>query len=900
MGIRDSTESFRSSLAFFLRRRFWHLLRRKILRLLKRKLLLGWKSEVVLDVNKTFGDIYDHDGSSLTEDLLDIAEHIITRDKTQQWASNLRFLTVSSPTLYKSGSGTRNCRCDAWEPFSENLTTQLRLTAYGEVKDCSHYVAVSYCWPQPRPEPKTSTIGMLAAISSYDTFTFICALYLSCAGALSNIIGLLMLFLLLSTVIASVRATMFGDYVRHRRVLQLSIAIGAILAATQRHWYLVIAGVFAEDSLMRMPVPKGLADHPYPILTSKGIRRGRAPKDIVDRAIRFAAHKGLSFIWIDQECIEQDDRTDKELGIQSMDLVYSRSDFPVGLLNTQLGIQQEVDALDQAIGRRHREGPEKGYGMRSDLLIESQEPVTLAELQHLNEALRKLSADRWLSRAWILQETLLAGNLITLLIRCSQECTKPQRFGDILGEAQLKITDVQGLDNSMKQIYPELRTQIVSNIIDGEEVLNRLLQTAGTVTPKLARGWMSYSGRCRSLNAITPVNFMEFYSNSRVSDRLAIIANLCDYRFRLDTNILDDLGASFSTCLLALTLLNGDISLLVYWHEVSAGIEFKNMPWYRKVLPLTGQLTNESKTWSTFSWAPSPLAGILSIDKYKYDDDTTKKFIVFNEPPVRLYESRLGQNGLVIQAWVWHIEDYVNLMCMTDEFNESWTSHQEKSEKLEAWEHRVLFVWRLFQTLLSEGREDVAELLWRQAVVRHGNSWFDHRNVVSSSYCGSGHKVGNTQKNWLEPHLKSLFDPETLEYVGQSCPWKIEIVDFCALLRMGLRDVAEWGWLIPQIMRNGYLALGHIENSIDGTPLGCCIFEGISEGNVMTPRLAYPVPEELPMWLLGFRARPVSWHVERRPPTRPRHAQLIEWRGKGMVRGLWRVGQATAGLHALS
>jgi hypothetical protein len=207
----------------------------------------------------------------------------------------------------------------------------------------------------------------------------------------------------------------------------------------------------------------------------------------------------------------------------------------------------------------------------------------------------------------------------------------------------------------------------------------------------------------------------------------------------------------------------------------------------------------------------------------------------------------------------------------------------------------------LFQTLLSEGREDVAELLWRQAVVRHGNSWFDHRNVVPNSYRGSGHRVGTTKKTWLEPHLKSLFDPETLEYVGQSCPWKIEIMDFCALLRMGLRDVAEWGWLIPQIMRNGYLAVGHVDKTTVGTPLGCCIFDGISEGNVLTPRLTYPVPEELPMWLWGFRGRPVSWHVERLLPTRPRHlARPIEWRGKGMVRGLWRVGRATAGLHVLS
>jgi hypothetical protein len=36
--------------------------------------------------------------------------------------------------------------------------------------------------------------------------------------------------------------------------------------------------------------------------------------------------------WIDNECINQDDPEEKEVAMQSMDLVYSMSKHPLGLL----------------------------------------------------------------------------------------------------------------------------------------------------------------------------------------------------------------------------------------------------------------------------------------------------------------------------------------------------------------------------------------------------------------------------------------------------------------------------------------------------------------------------------------------------------------------------------------
>jgi Heterokaryon incompatibility protein (HET) len=61
------------------------------------------------------------------------------------------------------------------------------------------------------------------------------------------------------------------------------------------------------------------------------------------RAIAYAIAYKVPFIWIDQECIEQNDCLDKELGIHSMDIVYRRSDHPLGITDTFIVAQPEVD-----------------------------------------------------------------------------------------------------------------------------------------------------------------------------------------------------------------------------------------------------------------------------------------------------------------------------------------------------------------------------------------------------------------------------------------------------------------------------------------------------------------------------------------------------------------------------
>ena len=69
------------------------------------------------------------------------------------------------------------------------------------------------------------------------------------------------------------------------------------------------------------------------------------PHHILSRAINFAAHYELSYIWFDKECIDQIHPEDKELGINAMDIVYQRSLYPVALLQIYITTQEQLDLL---------------------------------------------------------------------------------------------------------------------------------------------------------------------------------------------------------------------------------------------------------------------------------------------------------------------------------------------------------------------------------------------------------------------------------------------------------------------------------------------------------------------------------------------------------------------------
>jgi len=133
----------------------------------------------------------------------------------------------------------------------------------------------------------------------------------------------------------------------------------------------------------------------YVIRKPDGTKRPSiAPKEILDRAIYIAANNGLRLIWIDQECIDQDDRMDKEFGIQSMDVVFERAAMVIGPLT--LTIESDIKWKALKLLKIDENLPDSDvYGTASAGLAEHGLEVL--------QILESLVSERWFTRAWILQ-----------------------------------------------------------------------------------------------------------------------------------------------------------------------------------------------------------------------------------------------------------------------------------------------------------------------------------------------------------------------------------------------------------------------------------------------------------------------------------------------------------------
>lgn len=94
----------------------------------------------------------------------------------------------------------------------------------------------------------------------------------------------------------------------------------------------------------------GREDHPrYSIRTNRGLRPSRTPTRVLDRSIFYAIIHDIRFIWIDQECIEQDNPLDLEHGVQCMDQVYRSADYSIGLLNTEISSHSVFHTLTHLV-----------------------------------------------------------------------------------------------------------------------------------------------------------------------------------------------------------------------------------------------------------------------------------------------------------------------------------------------------------------------------------------------------------------------------------------------------------------------------------------------------------------------------------------------------------------------
>lgn len=106
------------------------------------------------------------------------------------------------------------------------------------------------------------------------------------------------------------------------------------------------------------------------------MRETRAISEVLNRALDFAASKGINRIWIDQECIHQDDPVDVGKSIQNMHLVYKQAKYTLVLLGDHIQSVTDIQSLSQ--------------------LTSTSDQFNALKL--------RIVQDKWFTRAWTIQE----------------------------------------------------------------------------------------------------------------------------------------------------------------------------------------------------------------------------------------------------------------------------------------------------------------------------------------------------------------------------------------------------------------------------------------------------------------------------------------------------------------
>lgn len=258
-----------------------------------------------------------------------------------------------------------------------------------------------------------------------------------------------------------------------------------------------------------------------------------------------------------------------------MDLVYSRANCSIALLDSVLNTETDVPAL----AALYEWG--KLTENRPNLMESRMELEVWQRIQGIVSFLGMISRERWGTRAWVIQEALSAGSRMFLLFGAEGDWSSVEQYSIIrsdLSVSQLAVQMdsfatcvawtrelfTQHIPTYVREMVPSAEDFTKDNEDHIQELFERLLvQFVHPVRGDAKNSQYRIGSPKRSCNAAAALSFLRQRENSVVSDRVSIFANMRDYDFRLDVPEISRRGYSLSVALLALALLNGDYSLLI-------------------------------------------------------------------------------------------------------------------------------------------------------------------------------------------------------------------------------------------------------------------------------------------------------------------------------------------------
>ncbi|KAK3387291.1 hypothetical protein B0H63DRAFT_469724 [Podospora didyma] len=380
-----------------------------------------------------------------------------------------------------------------------------------------------------------------------------------------------------------------------------------------------------------IPAPPGT----YKVRDVDGsMRASRTPDHVLDRAVQFAISCGVSMIWIDQECLpqpkensSQEHKDEQQLGVQAMDIVYNRASITAGLLSSvEIATREEAMAVSDLLNFEVRgSGEDEDVSWKPTGEMPGQNTMA-TNLNHAIDLLEAIVADLWYTRAWVAQEALSAGDSLALVIWVRGEATCDfeigfdgvfripllasfEMFPNPGDNSSILALPVREFRSFLRTVRFFLKAAINNPIGEGTERRLRIssrpgywdarrrdrawsvLKAAEALHPVPTRpkslaerlyvsGGNHYQPR-QSVDAVGALTLLRNRGCRDVQDRVAILANMCNFGNRLDTSLLARHCKSLRLAMVALAMLNGDNSLLVpeaYDHGVQQ-VNKSNLRW---------------------------------------------------------------------------------------------------------------------------------------------------------------------------------------------------------------------------------------------------------------------------------------------------------------------------------
>jgi hypothetical protein len=346
-----------------------------------------------------------------------------------------------------------------------------------------------------------------------------------------------------------------------------------------------------------------------------------------------------------------------------MDLVYQRAKYPIGLLDGYVTSQGEIYAFDMA--------------MNGDIHNENQ-------IEELVVILETLANGLWFTRGWILQESTSTGLSMVLLLQHDPQLERRSGKPSVKGEVCFNLLDLAKMSERMQRDFyddrffdhPEPRIRVRWNhgkhdyattpryegIAVSPEIRARILKAAQrlmNVCMTEERAIPRDIAMRHILNAKMPrqrysaARALETFGNrqmSIISDRIAILGNICNYKIRLDMTKIHSDAFSFSACALTLAILNGDMSLLPEFADQADGERNKAYP----------------KPDDGFSWFPM----------YTHSLDMLSKSMV-DEHWCGLQQIKLTPDGLQVPGWLWVVDRKIDLSGIQAKYYDLWVENYD-------------------------------------------------------------------------------------------------------------------------------------------------------------------------------------------------------------------------------